>query len=65
MLLTRCAVRSIETEGGRISGVVTEKGPIACEQVVLAGGVWSRLFCRPLRLRLPQLKVLSAVMRTW
>ena len=45
VLLTRCAVRSIETEGGRISGVITEKGPIACEQVVLAGGVWSRLFC--------------------
>ena len=32
--------------------------------VVLAGGVWSRLFCRPLDLRLPQLKVLSSVMRT-
>src|SRR6185312_8478468 len=45
------------------SGVVTEKGPIACEQVVLAGGVWSRLFCGNLGLRLPQLKVTSAVMR--
>jgi glycine/D-amino acid oxidase-like deaminating enzyme len=63
ILLTRCAVRSIETEGGRISGVVTEKGPIACGQVVLAGGVWSRLFCANLGLRLPQLKVNSAVMR--
>jgi glycine/D-amino acid oxidase-like deaminating enzyme len=63
VLLTRCAVRSIETEGGRVSGVVTEKGPIACEQVVLAGGVWSRLFCANLGLRLPQLKVTSAVMR--
>jgi glycine/D-amino acid oxidase-like deaminating enzyme len=63
ILLTQCAVRSIETEGGRVSGVVTEKGPIACEQVVLAGGVWSRLFCGNLGLRLPQLKVLSAVMR--
>ena len=59
----RCAVRSVETEGGRICGVVTEKGPIACEQVVLAGGVWSRLFCGNLNLRLPQLKVTSAVMR--
>jgi glycine/D-amino acid oxidase-like deaminating enzyme len=63
VLLTRCAVRSIETEGGRVSGVVTEKGPIACEQIVLAGGVWSRLFCANLGLRLPQLKVTSAVMR--
>jgi glycine/D-amino acid oxidase-like deaminating enzyme len=63
ILLTQCAVRSIETEGGRICGVVTEKGPIACEQIVLAGGVWSRLFCANLGLRLPQLKVNSAVMR--
>ncbi len=63
VLLTQCAVRSIETEGGRISGVVTEKGPIACEHVVLAGGIWSRLFCGNLGLRLPQLKVNSAVMR--
>ncbi len=63
VVLTTCAVRSVETEGGRISGVVTEQGPIACEQVVLAGGVWSRLFCGNLGLRLPQLKVTSAVMR--
>ncbi|HEY4173655.1 MAG TPA: FAD-binding oxidoreductase [Rhodopila sp.] len=63
-ILTQCAVRGIETSGGRIAGVVTERGTIACESVVLAGGVWSRLFCRPLGLRLPQLKVLSSVMRT-
>ena len=63
-ILTRCAVRGVETTGGRIAGVVTEGGRIACGSVVLAGGVWSRLFCRPLGLRLPQLKVLSSVMRT-
>ncbi|MEA2739953.1 MAG: hypothetical protein QOH05_3260 [Acetobacteraceae bacterium] len=64
VILTRCAVRGVETLGGRVAGVVTERGSIACESVVLAGGVWSRLFCRPLDLRLPQLKVLSSVMRT-
>jgi glycine/D-amino acid oxidase-like deaminating enzyme len=63
-IVTHCAVRGVETMGGRIAGVVTERGRIACEAVVLAGGVWSRLFCRPLDLRLPQLKVLSSVMRT-
>jgi glycine/D-amino acid oxidase-like deaminating enzyme len=63
-LMTGCAVRGIETSGGRVSGVVTEKGRIACQAVVLAGGVWSRLFCRPMGIRLPQLKILSAVMRT-
>ncbi|WP_143957890.1 NAD(P)/FAD-dependent oxidoreductase [Rhodoligotrophos appendicifer] len=63
-IFTRCAVRGIEREGGRISGVVTEKGRIACSQVVLAGGAWSGVFCRSLGLRLPQLKVLSSVLRT-
>jgi glycine/D-amino acid oxidase-like deaminating enzyme len=63
-ILTQCAVRGIETTGGRIAAVVTEKGRIACDSVVLAGGVWSRLFCGSLDLRLPQLKVMSAVMRT-
>ena len=57
-------MRGVETRAGAICGVVTERGAIACDRVVLAGGVWSRLFCRPLRLRLPQLKVLSSVMRT-
>ncbi len=32
--------------------------------MVLAGGAWSRLFCGNLGLDLPQLKVLSSVMRT-
>ncbi len=63
-VITNCAVRGIETQGGRVAGVVTEKGRIACENVVLAGGVWSRLFCGNLDLRLPQLKVISSVMRT-
>ena len=63
-ILTRCAVRGVETQAGRIAAVVTERGRIACTAVVLAGGVWSRLFCRPLGIRLPQLKVLSSVMRT-
>jgi glycine/D-amino acid oxidase-like deaminating enzyme len=63
-VLTQCAVRGIETAGGRVSGVVTEKGRIACQSVVLAGGAWSRLFCGNLGVELPQLKVLGSVMRT-
>lgn len=63
-ILTRCAVRGVETLGGRVAGVVTERGRIGCQSAVLAGGVWSRLFCGPLDLRLPQLKVLSSVLRT-
>jgi glycine/D-amino acid oxidase-like deaminating enzyme len=63
-ILTQCAVRGIEQTGGRVSAVVTEHGRIACNAVVLAGGAWSRLFCGSLGLTLPQLKVLSSVMRT-
>jgi glycine/D-amino acid oxidase-like deaminating enzyme len=57
-------VRGVETAAGRIAGVVTEKGRIACANVVLAGGAWSRLFCGNLGVDLPQLKVLASVMRT-
>src|SRR6516164_5294063 len=63
-ILTQCAVRGIETAGGRVAGVVTEKGRIACATVVLAGGAWCRLFCGNLDIELPQLKVLATVMRT-
>src|SRR5690625_3788122 len=63
-LFTRCAVRGLETAGGSISGVVTERGAIACDAVVLAGGAWSRLFCRRHEVTLPQLKVRASVFRT-
>src|SRR5215813_6187082 len=63
-IVTECAVRGIETQGGRVSGAITEKGRIACERVVLAGGAWCRLFCGNLGVELPQLKVLATVMRT-
>jgi glycine/D-amino acid oxidase-like deaminating enzyme len=63
-IMTHCAVRGIERSGGRVSGVVTEMGKVACESVVLAGGTWSSLFCRALDVKLPQLKVLASVLRT-
>ena len=47
-----------------MSGVITERGVIPCEGVILAGGAWTSLFCANLGVRLPQLKVLSSVMRT-
>src|ERR1700730_6105687 len=55
-IITRCAVRGVETAGGRVSAVVTERGPIACGSVVLAGGAWSRLFCGHLSIQLPPLQ---------
>jgi glycine/D-amino acid oxidase-like deaminating enzyme len=63
-IFTNTAVRGIERTGGRVSGVVTERGRIACQSVVLAGGAWSRLFAGNAGLDLPQLKVLGSVFRT-
>jgi glycine/D-amino acid oxidase-like deaminating enzyme len=63
-VLTNCAVRGLDIAAGRVAGVVTEKGTTACGSVVLAGGAWSRLFCRSLGVTLPQLKVRGSVMRT-
>jgi glycine/D-amino acid oxidase-like deaminating enzyme len=63
-IIQGCAVRGVETAGGRVAGVVTEKGRIQCQSVVLAGGAWSRLFAGNLGVELPQLKVLGSVMRT-
>jgi glycine/D-amino acid oxidase-like deaminating enzyme len=63
-VLTDCAVRGLDVAAGRVSGVVTEKGRIACGSAVLAGGAWSRLFCRNLGITLPQLRVRGSVMRT-
>ncbi|MEI7600486.1 MAG: FAD-binding oxidoreductase [Aestuariivirga sp.] len=63
-VFTNCAVRGLETKGGRISAVVTERGSIACDTVVLAGGAWSRRFCGNLGIALPQLSVVNSVMRT-
>ena len=61
---TNCAVRTIETAAGKVSGVVTEHGRIACSRVVLAAGAWSRLFCGNAGIDFPQLKTTGSVART-
>ena len=63
-ILTGTAVRGVEKEGGRISGVVTERGRVACSTVLLAGGAWSRRFLFNMGVHLPQLGVVSSVQRT-
>ena len=63
-VLTECAVRTVETAAGKVSGVVTEKGPIACQAVVCAAGAWSSLFSGNLGHAFPQLKVKASVLRT-
>lgn len=61
---TQCAVRGVDTQAGRIVAAVTEHGRIDCDAVVLAGGAWSRLLAGNSGIQLPQLKVLSSVLRT-
>lgn len=62
-LLEDCAVRTVETEAGHVSAVVTERGVIRCSSVVVAGGVWSRLFLGNLGITFPQLKILGTAFR--
>ena len=59
-----CAVRTVEFAAGRVSGVVTEHGAVACQAVLLATGAWSGAFLRNLGLCLPQLTVRYTVART-
>ena len=59
-----CAVRGLETTGGRISGVVTEHGLVRTGAVVLAGGAWSSMFLRRHGVDLPMASVHSTVFAT-
>ncbi len=63
-ILSSCAVRGIETAGGRVASVVTEHGSIRTSTVLCAAGAWSSLFCRSLDIAVPQLKVKGTVVRT-
>ncbi len=63
-ILTSCAVRGIETQGGRVAGVVTEHGTIKTSTVACAAGAWTSMFCRSLGITVPQLKVRGTVVRT-
>ncbi len=63
-ILTCCAVRGVETSGGRVSAVVTEHGAIKTGVVLCAAGAWTSLFCGSLGINVPQLKVRGTVART-
>lgn len=63
-VLTDCAVTAIDTAGGAVSGVLTERGPIRASLVICAAGAWSGRLTRPLGVRFPQRSVRSTVVRT-
>jgi glycine/D-amino acid oxidase-like deaminating enzyme len=57
-----CAARGIETTGGAVSAVVTEKGTIRTPLVIQAGGAWASSFCRQLGIRFPQASVRQTIL---
>lgn len=57
-----CAARGLETQAGRVSGVVTERGTIRTQTAVMAGGAWASSFCRQLGIRFPQSSVRSSIL---
>ena len=63
-LVQNCAARTLQTSGGRVSAVITEKGEIRCDQVLLAGGAWSRRFLGNHGITLPTLPLVASVLRT-
>lgn len=64
IIIEHCAVRSLSLSAGKITAVVTEKGVIQCEQVLLAGGLWSRRFLGNLGISLPTLPLICSVLKT-
>ncbi|WP_017348156.1 NAD(P)/FAD-dependent oxidoreductase [Pantoea sp. A4] len=64
VIIENCAVRTLTTQAGKVSGVVTERGEIRCDQVLLAGGLWSRRFLGNLGISLPTLPLICSVLRT-
>ena len=64
VIVENCAVRTLSMAAGRVSGVITERGEIRCDQALLAGGLWSRRFLGNLGVSLLTLPLLAAVAST-
>ena len=64
VLIENCTARTLITTGGRVSGVVTEHGEIQCDNVLLAGGAWSRRFLGNMGIKFPTLPLFLSVFKT-
>lgn len=63
-IIENCAVRMLDIEGGKVTGVITEQGRIKSSRVALAGGAWSSLLLRRHGVSIPQLSVRASVAAT-
>ena len=59
-----CAIRTIEIEAGRVTGVITEHGAVKAQAVLCSAGAWSTLMLSNMGIKLPQLAVKGTVART-
>ena len=59
-----CAARGLDVTNGTVTGVVTEKGTIRTQSVILAGGAWASGFCRYHGIVFPQASVRVTSLRT-
>lgn len=64
LIRENCAVRAIDIEAGRVTGVVTEDGAVRAGAVICAAGVWSTMLLAAMDIVLPQLAVRATVART-
>jgi len=62
--LTEVEVTKIKTRSGRIIGVETKAGPIACETIVNAAGPWSSLVSKMVDIPLPVTPVKRQMLTT-
>ncbi len=63
-IIENCAVRTLETEAGEHTLVVTELGVVKTKAILVAAGAWSSTFLKNIGLVLPQLLVKGTVART-
>ncbi|MDH2327058.1 FAD-binding oxidoreductase [Cereibacter sp. SYSU M97828] len=61
-VIQTCAARGIEMAGGRVAGVITERGTIRTSVVVVAGGAWAGSFLHQLGVDFPQASVRSSIL---
>ena len=59
-----CAARGLDIINGAVAGVITEKGVIATQAVLSAGGAWTSMFCRRYGVEFPQASVRQTAVRT-
>lgn len=57
-------VTALQVHGGRVVGVDTDQGPLACDRVVLAAGAWSGQLAAPLGLRRPLYPIRRSLLLT-